>query len=91
MSSEYVAFGEIDTSLDIWCLGCMVMEMFTRRTAMRWTNEKFVIYELVEVKKTPIILENMLDKGKVFLMKCFFTNPMERSGQQRSYWSTFYC
>ncbi|KAJ0104549.1 hypothetical protein Patl1_18263 [Pistacia atlantica] len=33
MPPESVAFGEIDTALDIWSLGCIVVEMFTGRNS----------------------------------------------------------
>ncbi|KAJ0078158.1 hypothetical protein Patl1_37078 [Pistacia atlantica] len=78
MSPKSVAFSEIDTTLDIWSLGCIVVDMFIGRTNMQWMNEKTIMYELAKLKKTRIIPENMSDKGKVFLMKCFSAYPKEQ-------------
>ncbi|KAK1588659.1 hypothetical protein Q3G72_025601 [Acer saccharum] len=80
MSPESFLFGEIEWGLDIWSLGCVVVEMLTGKHAMRWVGDVRRNLEsgCAFVMQQPNIPEYMSDLGKDFLTRCFARNPRER-------------
>ncbi|KAK0582254.1 hypothetical protein LWI29_023452 [Acer saccharum] len=80
MSPESFLFGEIEWGLDIWSLGCVVVEMLTGKHAMRWVGDarRNLESECAFVMQQPNIPEYMSDLGKDFLTRCFARNPRER-------------
>ncbi|KAK1559797.1 hypothetical protein Q3G72_018379 [Acer saccharum] len=80
MSPESFLFGEIEWGLDIWSLGCVVVEMLTGKHAMRWVGDvrRSLESECAFVMQQPNIPEYMSDLGKDFLTRCFVRNPRER-------------
>ncbi|KAL5855599.1 hypothetical protein ACOSQ4_005401 [Xanthoceras sorbifolium] len=80
MSPESFLCGEIESALDIWSLGCIVVEMLTGKPAMRWVggHQMNFLSGCDFVMQDPNIPENMSDMGKDFLRKCFARNPRER-------------
>ncbi|TXG69222.1 hypothetical protein EZV62_004157 [Acer yangbiense] len=80
MSPESFLFGEIEWGLDIWSLGCVVVEMLTGKHAMRWVGD---VHRNLEsgcafVMQQPNVPEYMSNLGKDFLTSCFARNPRER-------------
>ncbi|EXB57022.1 putative serine/threonine-protein kinase [Morus notabilis] len=83
MSPEAVApRGEIVTALDIWSLGCVVVEMITGRDAWPCLASVTIVHLMVTREKTPKIPENMPETGKDFLSKCFERDPRKRWSAQ---------
>ncbi|XVF16776.1 hypothetical protein REPUB_Repub10bG0061400 [Reevesia pubescens] len=79
MSPESVKDGKITASLDIWSLGCIVVEMMTGKPP--WDsirNLKDLALEIAFTSDSPNIPEDISKAGKDFLMKCFAKNPCER-------------
>ncbi|KAK7246446.1 hypothetical protein RIF29_41314 [Crotalaria pallida] len=78
MSPESVAMGQISSALDIWSLGCIVIEMVTRSPA--WSNHittEALMSKLVQ-KEAPNIREELGQDCKDFLSKCFVKDPNKR-------------
>ncbi|KAK1559170.1 hypothetical protein Q3G72_011472 [Acer saccharum] len=81
MSPESFLFGEIESGLDIWSLGCVAVEMFTGMPAMRPVGDGPIINlesKCAFVMQQPNIPQFMSNLGKDFLRKCFARNPKER-------------
>ncbi|KAE8038039.1 hypothetical protein FH972_010585 [Carpinus fangiana] len=77
MSPESFLVGEIKGGLDIWSLGCVVVEMISGRPAWDRTGgmDDLVIQIATE---SPNIPETMSKIGKDFLRRCFAWDPTER-------------
>lgn len=78
MSPESI-YGEVNTPLDIWSLGCILVEMVTGKHA--WDDcidlEQLMLKLRVNME-TPKIPEELSKEGKDFLEKCFDRNPKRR-------------
>ena len=75
MSPESISHGEIGKGLDLWSLGCVVLEMYTGKRPWWHTN-----YELEDLMKCyePLFPPNLPCDAKLFLMTCFAPEPDER-------------
>lgn len=64
--------------VDIWSLGCVVLEMFAGQRP--WSNEAVIsaIYKIGKTKLAPPIPEDISAEAKDFLDKCFTINSEER-------------
>lgn len=64
--------------VDIWSLGCVVLEMFAGKRP--WSNEAVVsaIYKIGKTKLAPPIPEELSDESKDFLHKCFTIDTEKR-------------
>jgi len=78
MSPESVQFVEITSALDIWSLGCIAVEMIKGRIAWGTWDSKELFNKLVRGNESPMIPENMPEKGKDFLRRCFERDHCER-------------
>ncbi|KAG6761646.1 hypothetical protein POTOM_034874 [Populus tomentosa] len=79
MSPESVQFAEITVSaLDIWSLGCIVVEMITGRVAWGNLDSKELFNKLVCGNESPKIPEYMSESGKDFPRRCFELDHRER-------------
>ncbi|WKA00315.1 hypothetical protein VitviT2T_018682 [Vitis vinifera] len=79
MSPESIVYSENEAPLDIWCLGCMVIEMFTGKPT--WENckdENDLILHIVFWRQVPLIPENISEEAKDFLKKCLARDPSQR-------------
>ncbi|ESQ51715.1 hypothetical protein EUTSA_v10017935mg [Eutrema salsugineum] len=75
MLPESVSHGETGKGLDLWSLGCVVLEMYTGKKPWWHTN-----YDLKSLKKCyePLIPSDLAVDAKLFLMTCFSPDPAER-------------
>ncbi|KAB1208446.1 Mitogen-activated protein kinase kinase kinase A [Morella rubra] len=79
VSPESLAHGEIGTPMDIWSLGCIVVEMVTGTPAWwQCLDQETLMFRLAILHETPRIPENLSEDGKDFLRKCFARDPTER-------------
>lgn len=78
MSPESIV-GQIEPALDIWSLGCIVIEMITGFRA--WKNlrtQKEIMFKLVVLQEAPEIPNGLSWDCKNFLSKCFVKDPRQR-------------
>jgi len=82
-SPESILLGSIKASVDIWSLGCTVVEMVTGKPVwptaifkLKGVNE--LLREIALGKRPPKIPQNMSDEGKDFLGKCLVRDPKLR-------------
>lgn len=64
--------------VDIWSLGCVVLEMFAGQRP--WSNEAVIsaIYKIGKTKLAPPIPEDVSEEAKDFLKQCFITDSEMR-------------
>ncbi|KAK7313118.1 hypothetical protein VNO77_37545 [Canavalia gladiata] len=77
MSPESV-MGQIETSLDIWSLGCIIIEMFGGLRAWKNLTKEDVMLKLGILKQAPEIPNRLSVDCKDFLSKCFIREPNQR-------------
>ncbi|XP_022774051.1 mitogen-activated protein kinase kinase kinase 17-like [Durio zibethinus] len=77
MPPESVTDGKISAALDIWSLGCIVIEMITGKLPWEYQNLRDLAIK-IGFSRHPPIPETISSKGKDFLMKCFERDPSER-------------
>ena len=78
MSPEALAWEEYEAPMDIWSLGCTMIEMVNgeRVWGKKTANE---IFDHVVIKReTPQIPEYLSECGKDFLARCFEWDPCRR-------------
>lgn len=78
MSPESLKLGEIKPALDIWSLGCIIVEMVSGESCWPHKTTKAMWDQLVLLNETPKIPENLTRMGKDFLRKCFALKPQAR-------------
>ncbi|XP_058081850.1 mitogen-activated protein kinase kinase kinase 5-like [Magnolia sinica] len=68
---------DYDLAVDIWSLGCTIIEMFTGKPPwieLEWAAAMFKVLR----NETPPIPETLSAEGKDFLQLCFQRNPADR-------------
>lgn len=67
-------------SVDIWSLGCVVLEMATgRRPWANLDNEWAIMYHIAQGSPPPLPTSDQISPDGIdFLMKCFCRDPKER-------------
>ncbi|XP_020592689.1 mitogen-activated protein kinase kinase kinase 5-like isoform X2 [Phalaenopsis equestris] len=65
-----------DFAVDIWSLGCTIIEMFTGKHP--WSGLEGAAAMFKVLHKDPPIPETLSSEGKDFLQRCFRRNPLER-------------
>ena len=78
MPPESVTDGKISAALDIWSLGCIVLEMITGKLPWEYQNLMDLAIKIGFAEYPPKIPETMSSTGKDFLMKCFERDPSKR-------------
>ncbi|KAL6499231.1 hypothetical protein OROHE_026259 [Orobanche hederae] len=78
MSPEMVARGDQGPAADIWALGCAVGEMLTGSPAWPYTDVAGLLMKIGAGEELPEIPENLSEKAKFFLEKCFVKDPSKR-------------
>ncbi|KAF5727813.1 mitogen-activated protein kinase kinase kinase A-like [Tripterygium wilfordii] len=84
MSPESVILGQVSASLDIWSLGCVVVEMLTGNRA--WGNHHdmaSLFFYVVCGDESPNIPEWISSSAQDFLSTCFRTDPRERWSSEK--------
>ncbi|CAA7038155.1 unnamed protein product [Microthlaspi erraticum] len=78
MSPESVQYGTVEKALDLWSLGCIVLEMYIGKQP--WSGVEFEDLEshLVD-NNAPEIPDTVPCDARKFLEKCFASKPDERS------------
>ncbi|XP_020231789.1 mitogen-activated protein kinase kinase kinase 17-like [Cajanus cajan] len=78
MSPESV-MGQIEAPLDIWSLGCMVIEMLTGLPAWHHVpTTRDLMFKLAFLKEAPPLPSNLSPLCGDFLNKCFVKDPNQR-------------
>ncbi|KAK7367509.1 hypothetical protein VNO80_09521 [Phaseolus coccineus] len=67
---------EVAFAVDIWSLGCTIIEMFTGKPP--WSEYEGAAAMFKVMRDTPPIPETLSAEGKDFLRLCFIRNPAER-------------
>ncbi|XP_047092592.1 mitogen-activated protein kinase kinase kinase 5-like isoform X1 [Lolium rigidum] len=65
-----------DLAVDIWSLGCTIIEMFTGKPPWSGLEGPAAMFKVLN--KDPPIPDNLSSEGKDFLRGCFKRNPAER-------------
>ncbi|OMO56648.1 hypothetical protein CCACVL1_26386 [Corchorus capsularis] len=81
LAPESVNNNEYDSPVDIWALGCAIVEMFTGKPAWNFKPGSNVAALLIKIgvsDESPVIPTELSDEGKDFLGKCFVKDPNNR-------------
>ncbi|CAN0907878.1 Mitogen-activated protein kinase kinase kinase 20 [Linum grandiflorum] len=78
MAPEVLLAGKVSPAMDVWSLGCTVVEMLTG--VLPWSECKDEDEVIMEIQKgrQPEIPEWLCEQGKDFLNKCFVRDPKHR-------------
>ncbi|KAG2327676.1 hypothetical protein Bca4012_036687 [Brassica carinata] len=77
MSPESVRYGVAEKSLDLWSLGCVVLEMYTGKPPWPFQYSEELLRNLLD-DKAPEVPESVPWEARQFLQACFTRNPVER-------------
>ncbi|KAG1053231.1 hypothetical protein G6F43_004673 [Rhizopus delemar] len=77
MAPEVVKNEPYSAKVDIWSLGCTVLEMLTGQRPWISLNQIAAIYNLGRLN-TPSIPDHLSDCAKDFLKQCFTIDPVQR-------------
>ena len=81
IAPESVNENEYDSPVDIWALGCAIVEMFTGKPAWNFkpgTNVAALLIKIGVGDELPEIPAELSEEGKDFLGKCFIKDPKNR-------------
>ncbi|KAJ3054784.1 hypothetical protein HK097_000828 [Rhizophlyctis rosea] len=77
MAPEVIKAKGYSAKVDIWSLGCVVLEMFTGGNPWKQLDELQTMWRLGR-ENTPPIPDDLSDDGKRFIEKCFTIDPDQR-------------
>ncbi|KAJ6678408.1 CCR4-NOT TRANSCRIPTIONAL COMPLEX SUBUNIT CAF120-RELATED [Salix viminalis] len=81
MAPESVNNNEYESGVDIWALGCAIVEMVTGKPAWNskpGTNMFVLLIRIGEGDELPVMPEELSPEGKDFLSKCLVKDPAQR-------------
>ncbi|GMI86458.1 mitogen-activated protein kinase kinase kinase 19 [Hibiscus trionum] len=81
IAPESVTENVYDSAVDIWALGCAVVEMFTGKPAWNFKSGTNIAALLIKIgvgDELPGIPQELSEEGKDFLGKCFVKDPKKR-------------
>ncbi|KAJ0258358.1 Protein kinase domain-containing protein [Hirschfeldia incana] len=81
MSPESVQGGVAEKALDLWSLGCVVLEMYTGEPAWPFADSEDLMPQLLN-GNAPEIPRSLPWDARQFLNKCFARNPDERGSAE---------
>ncbi|CAA0820487.1 Mitogen-activated protein kinase kinase kinase YODA [Striga hermonthica] len=70
--------GGCNLAVDIWSLGCTVLEMATAKPPWSQYEGVAAMFKVGNSKELPNIPDHLSDEGKDFVMKCLQRNPSHR-------------
>lgn len=76
-SPESVLSGEYEAPMDIWALGCSIIEMVTGKPMWSGTNIEDLKQQITS-EEVPDMPVQMTEEGKDFLRRCLDRNPAKR-------------
>ncbi|CAK9319446.1 unnamed protein product [Citrullus colocynthis] len=79
MSPESIIFSEVNSALDIWSLGCILVEMVSGKPV--WDDCKSrdqLMTRLLDDMDIPTIPDELFEQGKDFISKCFVRDYKQR-------------
>ncbi|KAG2327672.1 hypothetical protein Bca4012_036683 [Brassica carinata] len=77
MSPESVRYGVAEKSLDLWSLGCVVLEMYTGQSPWPLQDSEEILRHLLDGKR-PEIPESLPWDARQFVETCLARNPVKR-------------
>lgn len=77
IAPEMVEYRPYTTSVDIWSLGCTVLELATGRRPYHELSAMQVLFRMVEDRRPPIP-SHISPEAKDFLRSCWIWDPQER-------------
>ncbi|CAH2061659.1 unnamed protein product [Thlaspi arvense] len=77
MLPESIHYSVAEEPLDLWSLGCVVLEMYTGKPPWPFENSKKLLRHLSN-EEAPEIPESLPWDARQFLQTCFAKNPVER-------------
>ncbi|KAJ6419874.1 hypothetical protein OIU84_029904 [Salix udensis] len=81
MAPESVNNNEYESGVDIWALGCAIVEMVTGKPAWNskpGTDMFVLLIRIGEGDELPVMPEELSPEGKDFLSKCLVKDPAQR-------------
>ncbi|CAG8732212.1 541_t:CDS:2, partial [Ambispora leptoticha] len=78
MAPEVIKQTAYTSKADIWSLGCLIVEMFTRNHPFPEFNQMQAMFKIGTQSCAPEIPENISDEAKDFLKKTFEPNHNDR-------------
>ncbi|GMI76891.1 mitogen-activated protein kinase kinase kinase 21 [Hibiscus trionum] len=81
IAPESVNRNDYDSPVDIWALGCAVLEMMTGKPAWNFrpgTSVAALLFKIGVCDELPEIPAELSEEGKYFLGKCFVKDPKNR-------------
>ncbi|KAF8089235.1 hypothetical protein N665_0512s0001 [Sinapis alba] len=76
MSPNSVSYGETGKDLDLWSLGCCVLEMYTGEGP--WWHKNYEVDDLIKGQE-PLIPSDLPFEAKLFIMTCFSSRTKDAS------------
>ncbi|XP_059654344.1 mitogen-activated protein kinase kinase kinase 20-like [Cornus florida] len=77
-SPESVKLGLNEAPMDIWSLGCVMVEMFSGKPAWSFENVYDLLFQIGFGEEVPHIPEGFSENAKNFLKKCLVKDPNQR-------------
>ncbi|GAV61141.1 Pkinase domain-containing protein [Cephalotus follicularis] len=77
--AENGAVDMIRKPLDIWSLGCTVVEMISGRKAWQLADTDVLMYDFFDEDDLPTLPETLSKKGRDFFRMCFVRDPDKRA------------
>nr|DAD47333.1 TPA_asm: hypothetical protein HUJ06_017270 [Nelumbo nucifera] len=78
MAPEVIKNANCNLAVDIWSLGCTVLEMATTKPPWSQYEGVAAMFKIGNSKELPAIPDHLSDEGKDFLRQCLQRNPQDR-------------
>ncbi|CAI0438384.1 unnamed protein product [Linum tenue] len=78
MAPEVAVAGRVTTAMDVWALGCTVVEMVTGKRPWKGLEEEDVMARVADGRH-PKIPAALSAEGRDFLNECFVVNRLKRA------------
>ena len=80
LAPEVLNGGKMGRQLDIWAVGCLVVEMFTNRSPFsdQFSNDLTLMRQLRALKHSPAVPKDVPSEAVPFIEQCLRCNPAQR-------------